>query len=113
MWRFERWAPAVLILAIVLIAASWWLRRAWLQWLVGLLFLGASATYSIRVLEFGILLAGLGLLMALAGFVWRFGGWPREPGAHPSGSLIWPGLGLFAAPFANLFLLMPVVRHYL
>ena len=113
-WRFERWAPAALALAVVLIAAAWTLRRAWLHWLAGALFLVASAVYSIWVLAFGWLLAVLGLLMALAGAAWRFADRSAEKkGAHPSGSLIWPGIGLLAAPPANLFLLMPLLRSYL
>ena len=113
-WRFERWAPAALALAVVLIAAAWTLRRAWLHWLVGALFLAASAVYSIWVLAFGWLLAGLGVLMALAGVAWRFADRSAgQKGAHPSGSLIWPGLGLLAAPIANLFVLMPLLRQSL
>jgi hypothetical protein len=111
-WRFERWAPAALALAIVLIAAAWLLRRAWLHWLAGAAFLAASAVYSIWVLAFGWLLAALGFLMALAGALWRWRDKDAKP-AHPSGSLIWPGLGLLLAPVANIFLLMPLLRPYL
>lgn len=113
-WRFERWAPAALALAVILIGAAWTARRAWLHWLVGIVFLVASAVYSIWVLAFGWLLAASGFLLALLGAIWRFTDRSAAPkGAHPSGSLIWPGLGLLVAPLVNVFLLMPVLRNFL
>ena len=70
------------------------------------------AIASIWILTIGWLLAVLGLLLVIAGGTWRALSKTKTPGgiAHPSGGLLWPGLGLLGAPFANVFVLMPILH---
>lgn len=111
----------ILVLSLV-VGAS---KRLWVQCSVGALFLVGIAVYSIWILILAWGLAALGLLMVLSGVIWKLiarrtldsDGSPQS--AHPSGGLIYPGLGLLAAPFANIFIVMPIARanpelvHYL
>jgi hypothetical protein len=101
------WIPyaAALGLALLVIAAI--SKQAWVQWLVAAVFLAASATYSIWVLPIGLMLAGLGLVLVVAGVVWKYAGRAR---ADVGGGLMWPGIGLLLAPLANIFVVMPLMR---
>jgi hypothetical protein len=111
-WIFEQWFPAAVILGVVLVAAAWISKRLWVQLLVGAAFLVASATYSVWLIAVGGLLAVLGVSMALAGAVWMWAARRRLRRGHASGALVWPGLGLVAAPLVNIYVVMPIIRHF-
>jgi hypothetical protein len=120
MWTNVKWFPAAVALGVILIAVAGTTRRTWVQCLVGFVFLAASATYSIWVLQLGWLLAALGLLLIVLGAAWRLLGDRASKAAessllraHASGGLVWPGLGLLLAPFANVLVLMPVLRQFI
>jgi hypothetical protein len=93
-------------------------RRTWVQVLVACTLLILSAGASVWVLQLGWILAILGILMLIAGVVWRLldrssssTSGPQQKQAHASGGLLWPGLALLAAPFTNVYLLMPILRQ--
>ncbi len=106
-------AIVVVLLAVAAAAAS---RRFWVQCFVAILLFVLSTVASVWVLQFGWAFAVLGILLLMSGAVWKLTA--RRPAesqpvrAHASGGLIWPGLGLLAAPFANVFLLMPALRPF-
>ena len=91
-------------------------KRLWVQCLVGTVFFVGIAVYSIWILILAWGLAALGLLMVLSGVTWKLMARRKlnadgsGQSAHPSGGLIYPGLGLLAAPFANIFVVMPIAR---
>ena len=93
-------------------------RRTWVQFLIaGILFI-VSTGASVWVLQLAWVLAVVGMLLLMSGAVWRLLGKssspvsePQQARAHASGGLLWPGLALLAVPFANIFLLMPVLRQ--
>ena len=101
------WMPYAAALGVLLLAVAVISKQAWLRLLVALVFLSASAAYSIWVLPVGVMLAGLGLVLLIAGAIWRFA--HRTP-PHVSAGLMWPGAGLLVAPVANIFVVMPVLR---
>ena len=110
-------AAVVVVLFVVVAAAA--SRRLWVQSLLAILLFAFSAAASIWVLQLGWALAALGLLLILFGVIWKLidSSPTSAPGsqsarAHASGGLIWPGLSLLVAPFANVFLLMPILRQY-
>ncbi|MGH7604117.1 MAG: hypothetical protein ACRENK_08995 [Gemmatimonadaceae bacterium] len=113
-----------LIMALLVILALFYVavasERIWVRRFIAIAFFVLSVGASIWVLLLGWLLAVLGLAMALLGVIWKSMDKspvgtpaPENPGLHPSGGLILPGLGLLAAPFANVFVLMPVLRALL
>lgn len=80
----------------------------------GLFF--ASTAACIWVLQLGWALAAAGIVFLFVGVVWRVASRNAapsfsEPSGHKSSGFIWPGLALLAAPFANAFVLMPVLRQ--
>ena len=95
-------------------------RRTWVQVLVaGTLFIMSTGA-SVWVLQLGWVLAAVGILLLISGTAWKLLSKASQPTselqrarAHPSGGLLWPGLALLAAPFANVFLLMPLLRQIL
>src|SRR5215471_9630902 len=98
--------------AITLISVAGTARRSSVQVTVGAVFFLVVAIASIWILPIAWLLAVVGLLLAIAGGIWRALSKTKSPGgiAHPSGGLLWPGLGLLGAPFANAFVLMPILN---
>ena len=56
-WVFEPHFAEAVFLGVGLVAAAWVSKRLWLQVLVGVLFLAASAAYSIYMIAAGWLLA--------------------------------------------------------
>jgi len=118
MWINVKWFPAAVALGVALIVVAGVARRTWVQCIVGFVFLGASATYSIWVLQLGWLLAVIGLLLVIFGLVWRLvdgrsstNAEAETARAHASGGIVWPGLGLLLAPFVNVFVLMPILKQ--
>ena|SRR5689334_19164571 len=101
------WIPYAAALGVVLLLIAAVSRQVWLQLLVALVFFSASAAYSIWVLPMGVMLAGVGLALVLAGVIWKYADRKRP---HVSAGLMWPGLGLLVAPVANIFVVMPVLR---
>ena len=107
------WFPAAVLVAVLLIVLGVRLRRAWVYVSVSVLLFLASAVGSIWMLQLGWFLGAAGLLLVVAGV-----GWARtrpesdETRAHPGVGLLCPGLALLAAPFANVFLLMPFLRMH-
>jgi hypothetical protein len=91
--------------------------RGWIHGVLGLLLFVASATASIWALQLGWALAVFGLAAAICGVIWRLvststlNSAAGQPRGYRSGGLIWPGAGLLVAPFANVFILMPVLRQ--
>ena len=108
-WIFEPWFPAAVFLGIALVAVAWISKRLWVQIFVCVAFLAASAAYSIYLIAVGWLLAVLGLLMAFAGALWKW----KDRSSAASGALVWPGLGLLAAPLVNIYMVMPMLRHFI
>ena len=110
------WFFLVIFAAIVLVSIAGTTKHLWVQCMVGALFLVAIAVYSIWILIIAWALAAFGLLMVLCGVIWRLvakrsaATETSVQSAHPSGGLIYPGLGLLAAPFANIFVVMPIMR---
>ena len=98
------WVPYAILCGVLLIVAAVMLKQIWLQVLVAVIFLASSAAYSIRVLPVGVMLAGVGLMLVIAGVIWRF------TDRRSYGGLLWPGLGLLVAPIANIFVVMPIMR---
>jgi len=102
--------------ALVVLAATASVR-GWVHGTLAVLLLVVSAGVSVWVLQLGWALAVFGLVAAICGVVWRLArpSIPHAPGkpsfAHRSGGLIWPGVALLAAPFANILVLMPVLRQ--
>jgi hypothetical protein len=107
---------AITLAAIVLVSIAGTTKHLWVQYLVGSLFLVTIAIYSIWILIIAWALAAFGLVMVLCGVIWRFLAKPPSTAdasirsAHPSGGLIYPGLGLVAAPIANILIVMPIAR---
>lgn len=107
----------VFIAAFLVAIAAAASRRFWVQCLVAILFFALSTAASVWVLQLGWALAALGILLIVSGVVWKLmdrGSSSESPPvrAHASGGFIWPGLGLLAAPFANVFVLMPALRPF-
>ena len=98
------WVPYATAFGVLLLVVAAISKQTWLQLLVALVFLSASAAYSVLVLPIGFALAGLGLVLVIAGVVWRLA--DRKRG----GGLMWPGVGLLVAPLANIFVVMPILR---
>jgi len=101
------WVPYAVLLGLILLMVGALSRRTWVQGLVAAGLLAASATYSIWVLPVGVMLAGFGLVLVVAGAIWKHADRKRP---HVGGGLMWPGLGLLVAPLANIFLVMPILR---
>jgi hypothetical protein len=101
------WVPYAAVLGVVLIVVAVISKRRWVHWLIAATFLSASAAYSVWVLPIGVMLAGLGLALVIAGAIWKYTDRSRP---HVSGGLVWPGLGLLVAPLANIFVVMPILR---
>jgi len=112
LWYFLPFLLAILLVSIAAGAT----KRLWVQCLVGALLLVGIAIYSIWILILAWGLAALGILMVLSGVIWRLMVKPTSAqqgsaqSGHPSGGLIYPGLGLLGAPFANIFIVMPIAR---
>jgi hypothetical protein len=109
------WWVVISAAAIWLVSIAGTTRKRSVQVQIGLGIMAVCAVAYVWVLIIGWLLAIVGLAMAIAGSLWRnFSKEERHQGApdaaHPSGGLLWPGLGLVLAPFVNAFLLMPVLR---
>ena len=112
--RQGQMAVAAVLLLVVAAAAS---RRFWVQCLIAIVLFVFSTAASVWVLQLGWALAALGILLVVCGAFWKL--IPRNSPsesppvrAHASGGLIWPGLALLAAPFANVFVLMPALRPF-
>ena len=102
----------IFIAVIVAVLATCASSRPWVHAVVAVLLFLAIAAASIWVLQLGWALALAGLFAAICGLIWRTVGNNAQPaGGHRSGGLIWPGIGLVAAPIANVFVLMPVLRQ--
>lgn len=108
-WVFEPWLVEAVFFGVALIAVAGISKRLWVRIFVCVVFLAASAAYSIYLIALGWLLALLGLLMALAGAIWKW----RDRSSKASGALVWPGLGLLAAPLVNIYMVMPMLRHFI
>src|SRR4051812_26629329 len=107
----------VVIAVLLLVVAAAASRRFWAQCLIAILLFALSAAASVWVLQFGWALAAVGILLVISGILWKLIGSGSSSKSHPerahaSGGLIWPGLGLLAAPFANVFVLMPALRSF-
>lgn len=112
------WIVFIAVCVFAFVAAG--SNRAWVQCLIAVLFFILSTVASIWVLQLGWALASLGVLLALSGAVWKL--IARSPStsseaqpvpSHEGRGLIWSGLGLVAAPFANAFLLMPILENFI
>jgi hypothetical protein len=108
---------AVLVVVVFVVLATSSSARGWVHAAIALLLFFVVTGACVWALQLGWALAMVGLLAAVFGLVWRLvGSGPRassagELRAHRSGGFIWPGLGLVAAPFANIFVLMPILRQ--
>lgn len=103
---------AVFAAVIVVVLATCASSRHWVHAVVAVLLFLAIATASIWILQLGWALALAGLLATICGLIWRtVGSNAQTTGGHGSGGLIWPGIGLIAAPIANVFVLMPMLRQ--
>jgi hypothetical protein len=111
LFKTTLWFPAAVVVAIALVVASARSSRSWVQVCVAALLFVASAFYSIWVLQLGWFFAALGLFMLVIGAAWKVSR-AVPVGAHPAGSFLWAGLALLLAPFANVFVLMPLLRPY-
>lgn len=109
--RSSWWFAAAVVVSVALLIAAVRSSRVWFQALVAMLLFAASGLYSIWVLQLGWFLAALGIVMLIGGAIWRARGTPSH-NAHPASAFIWVGGGLLAAPFANIFVLMPILRPY-
>lgn len=98
---------AVVVAVALLVVATAAVKRGWVHGTVAALLLISSAAVSVWVLQLGWALAFVGVVALLAGILWRF----VQAGNPRSGGLVWPGLALLVAPFANVFVLMPVLRQ--
>ena len=112
-----RQGQMAVVAVLLLVAAAAASRRFWVQCLIAILLFSLSTAASVWVLQLGWALAALGIVLVVSGVVWKLisGGSSSETQpvrAHASGGFIWPGLGLLAAPFANVFVLMPALRPY-
>jgi hypothetical protein len=109
--RTSWWFAAAVVVSVALLIAAARSSRVWFQAFVAMLLFAASGLYSIWVLQLGWFLAALGILMLIGGAIWRARATPSR-NAHPASALLWVGGGLLAAPFANIFVLMPILRPY-
>lgn len=104
---------AVFFIAIAAAAS----RRFWVQCLIAIVLFALSTAASVWVLQLGWALAALGILLLVSGLIWKLVDRSSSAEAQPvrthaSGGFIWPGVGLLAAPFANVFALMPALRPF-
>ncbi len=108
------WWILISAATIALVSVAGTTSRRSLQIQIGVAIMLLCALAYVWVLVIGWLLAVVGLIMAVAGALWRHHS--KNPpsqlrdAAHPSGGLLWPGLGLLFSPFVNAFLLMPILR---
>jgi len=96
---------AIVVVVALVVLATAASTRSWVHNLVAVLLLVSSAAVSVWVLQLGWALAVIGVLALLSGVLWRV----LQSDSSRSGGLMWPGLGLLLAPFANIFILMPVL----
>jgi hypothetical protein len=107
----------VVIGLVVFVFVATITKRMWVYCLVAVILLALCAYSSIWVLQLGWGLAAIGAILIVVGFIWRLISYllaqksdSLNADTHLSFGLILPGLGLLAAPFVNVFFLMPILR---